>query len=117
MKSGMLAAEAIFPKVTAESADSETAGTAFKTPSKVTKVARELKLFKVSATRLRRTGLNVRLHDWSAVKRSVGKLFHGFSEMDTQTAGLYIRGNKNVSSENYLSADFQKRDTAVSDWT
>ncbi len=31
MKSGMLAAEAVFPKVTAESLDSETAGTEFKT--------------------------------------------------------------------------------------
>ncbi len=31
MKSGMLAAEAIFPKVTAESLDSDTAGTDFKT--------------------------------------------------------------------------------------
>lgn len=31
MKSGMLAAEAIFPKVTAESLDSETAGTEIKT--------------------------------------------------------------------------------------
>lgn len=33
MKSGMLAAEAIFPKVTAESVDSETAGTEFNTHS------------------------------------------------------------------------------------
>lgn len=32
MKSGMLAAEAIFPKVTAENLDSETAGEAFKDP-------------------------------------------------------------------------------------
>lgn len=31
MKSGMLAAEAIFPKITAESLDSETAGTKFTT--------------------------------------------------------------------------------------
>lgn len=31
MKSGMLAAEAIFPKLTAETLDSETAGTEFKT--------------------------------------------------------------------------------------
>lgn len=33
MKSGMLAAEAIFPKVTAESVDSETAGIEFNTCS------------------------------------------------------------------------------------
>lgn len=31
MKSGMLAAEAIFPKLTEETLDSETAGTEFKT--------------------------------------------------------------------------------------
>lgn len=31
MKSGMLAAEAIFPKLTAETLDSETTGTEFKT--------------------------------------------------------------------------------------
>ena len=31
MKSGMLAAEAVFPKVTAESPESETTGTEFKT--------------------------------------------------------------------------------------
>lgn len=31
MKSGMLAGEAIFPKLTAETLDSETAGTEFKT--------------------------------------------------------------------------------------
>lgn len=31
MKSGMLAAEAIFPKLTAETLDLETAGTEFKT--------------------------------------------------------------------------------------
>lgn len=31
MKSGMLAAEAIFPKLTAETLDSERAGTEFKT--------------------------------------------------------------------------------------
>lgn len=34
MKSGMLAAEAIFPKVTAESVDSETAGIEFNTCSR-----------------------------------------------------------------------------------